>query len=578
MNDGPDGVTSAGGGGVRAAFLLSLATGCGDQGAATPTDGGLPVVPPTSDATDTPAAPRGEEGSVMVIQRQARHPAIPADVTVAAVFTDSLRNWVNLPACLSRRAEDTYCLDELPVLDDTWESAQPYDDSILDPLVTRRVGDELIIGPWSIPWSFDAQAQLGSYFSEVTGASSGLIGVQFEGDDWAAFDSGPVLELPTLATVTEPDPTAFHVFTSEGPVPVRWEPGTGDVFLVLTTFFEERVYRLEDDGVYDLDLTDVELLDGDPVDLVLIRWNEAELLSGTDELGFIGISEQWIYGSYRDLGGRVELVANDLCVDAVEGDILQPGTYWGTTLGHADNLSGGGCTGFPSLGPEGFARVSIPPGGIATFSYTLPSDDASLYLVTNCVDAGTCLVGSDSTYASGTETVAWYNDTPDPLDAVLVLDAFKLSGLPAVTDIFVLDYTLSVVGGDILTDTCAEAISALPVGTGAFAGDLSGAANDLSPVAPCLLTPAQGGEGFAKVLVEDGQTLTVTANMPDSDTALYLVYNCVQAASCLLGANVATVGPETVTYTNTTGGLENIYIVVDSVNAAGPYNLDIDLN
>lgn len=537
----------------------------------------------TSDTDDsTTYGPVGEAAAIALLQRAPRAGNLPADTTVVGIFTDSLRGWANLPMCVGQQLSETFCAESLPTAEDSWVPVVDYDDEVIDQVFTRRVGDEITVGPWTVPWFFDDEAQFGSYFGIVDPSlASGPLDLAWPGGDWDPFTEVDVLALPPAIEVLEPDPLAYHAFTDQAPVALSWVPASsGIVLLAVSTWVEDRLYLLEDDGSFSLDLGELGIDDGEPVDLMLGRWTtEIFQTNEGNSVHFSAQSDQWIYGSWRELDGRTELVPADACaaVDALES--VQPGSYWGDMLAFGNQIDpglAGSCTGFPAQGADGVVPIVVPAKGLLTASYVLPNDDASLYLVETCANPDTCVVGSDTAYVGWEESLTWFNDSDVDAELYLVLDSYLYNGLPSISDIFLLDLSLDVLGGDVLHDACADAMLAPAVGAGSFAGDLSDTVSDLDP-APFCAAPAPGGDGMVKVTLAAGQTLTATASMPDADLVVYALYHCTVPASCVAGSDATVGGTESISYTNTSGVQENLYLVLDSTGLSAGYNLDITL-
>lgn len=111
---------------------------------------------------------------------------------------------------------------------------------------------------------------------------------------------------------------------------------------------------------------------------------------------------------------------NDLCVDAIP---LEVGTTVGTWLGSSNELSPAApsCTNFPETGADVFYSVSLDAGQTLTVSIAAGAPaDASLYLVTDCADATTCVAGADA--GGGLESLTYTAE--DDVDLFLVVDQF----------------------------------------------------------------------------------------------------------------------------------------------------------
>ncbi len=113
---------------------------------------------------------------------------------------------------------------------------------------------------------------------------------------------------------------------------------------------------------------------------------------------------------------------HDICDDAVLfcGDV---------SIYCLDNTTGmtndydpgyGGCTGYTAAGPDVVYRIVLLPGGTIDASMD-GAFDASLYMVTDCADpAGSCVVGSDSSY--GDEAISFLS--PDGGIYYLIADGY----------------------------------------------------------------------------------------------------------------------------------------------------------
>jgi spore coat protein CotH len=91
------------------------------------------------------------------------------------------------------------------------------------------------------------------------------------------------------------------------------------------------------------------------------------------------------------------------------------------------------CTDWTAAERELLYSLAVPDGAGITVTMT-PTGvgyvDASLYLLTDCLDFGRtgCVAGSDVSYGGGPETVAWTNDTGADLDVFIVADAYEGCG------------------------------------------------------------------------------------------------------------------------------------------------------
>ena len=117
-------------------------------------------------------------------------------------------------------------------------------------------------------------------------------------------------------------------------------------------------------------------------------------------------------------------------------------------------------------------------------------------------------------------------------------------------------------------DTCGASV---PVGPGAWWGDLSGAPAALDPgIAGCTGYAATGPEGRLAVTLAPGEALTATFDLLDADGALYVVEACADADTCAVGSDRGGAGAtEALTYANTGATVETLYLILDSWDAGG---------
>jgi hypothetical protein len=362
-----------------------------------------------------------------------------------------------------------------------------------------------------------------------------------------------------------------HDFFDSMPIHLEWEPGSeGDIYLLATTPIEQRLWLLEDTGSYDLDLGSLGLKEGDTVDLVLGRWSHATVDHDGHEVVIDVQSNQMIRGSWRTIGSRIEMLDSyDECVDAQSAPSAVPGNYYGELLGSTPDLNPTptGCTGFAATGIDRVVPIDLLPEDLLTVNYQLVSDDASLYLVTDCSNALSCLVGRDSGARGDVEQIVWFNDTGAELRVYAVLDAFN-----DVTDMYNLDIIIESLGGDILVPTCVDAIAQGPAAAGSYHGSISGYADLLEP---SCAAPATGAEGMTQILLQPGERLIAEVEAPSGDPKLYLLSNCAIGDSCFLASTTDSDEFETLEYVNTSFASQFMYLVLDADQNLDEYFLDI---
>jgi hypothetical protein len=97
-------------------------------------------------------------------------------------------------------------------------------------------------------------------------------------------------------------------------------------------------------------------------------------------------------------------------------------------------------------------------------------------------------------------------------------------------------------------DACADAV---PLTEGTVNGTWVGTVNDISPPQSCTGFPEVGGDVFYSVSLAAGETLTVSIDQPNhgADSALYLVTDCTNGATCVAGEDTNPNQPESLSYT-----------------------------
>ena len=124
--------------------------------------------------------------------------------------------------------------------------------------------------------------------------------------------------------------------------------------------------------------------------------------------------------------------------------------------------------------------------------------------------------------------------------------------------------------GAIFEPTCVDAIARGPAESGTYQGYVGANPNRLVP--ECW-PQSDGGEGLTQVFLLPDQTLdaeVTTEGAPNA--ALYLLYNCSIADSCL------DVAPSKhLVYQNQSGASEFLYLVLDGPPGLDGYVLDLSI-
>jgi hypothetical protein len=489
------------------------------------------------------------------------------------MFVETRRSVLNLAQCVA--SSSSFCVEQIPLAPGSSVVATSFDPSLLDDLATRNVGSPLTLGDWSADYVRDRNSGLGYYYSFVSNTKlpDGPVGLSFPGDDWDGHDGADELAPPTKMNVLSPDPMVDTDFFSNAPIHLEWEPGdSGGVYLYAKTPVAQTLYYLEDTGSYDLDLHALHLSNGDQVDLILGRWAVTNLDLDGNSVNVEIQSNQSLRGTWRTIGSRDDFYdLYDECIDAETAPSAVPGNYHGDLRGSTADLDPGptGCTGHSATGIDAVVPIDLQPDDLLTVNYQLVSDDASLYLVTDCEDVDTCLDGRDATGKGDVEQVSYYNDSGGPLRVYAVLDSFA-----QVTDFFNLDIYIDSLGGDVLVPTCVDAIAQGPAPSGSYHGSMAGFPDFLEP--DCAGAPI-GAEGMTQVLLQPGETLSADVETPSGDPRLYLLSNCAIGDSCVLAKDASTDTKESIVYVNGTTSSQYLYLVVDGATDLGDYFLDITI-
>lgn len=261
-----------------------------------------------------------------------------------------------------------------------------------------------------------------------------------------------------------------------------------------------------------------------------------------------------------------------------------------------------GCTGFSSNGPEAFYEVRGSAGDILTV--TMDADfDPSLYLLSECGNASSCLAGSDN--LSGAETVSvvldgspvfvvadgfsssdvgTYNldiqiDSPNCIPNQI--DSCDSGQIPVCNSLGLQEYhdcSSLACNGDACAnpngDTCFEAI---PVPTGG--GTFSFVANDLTDTnsTNCSGTSAPGVDARLEIAGAVGEIVTVTMTPSGSGNAIvYALDSCSETATCLAGANTTTSGAETLQFALTS--TDPVIVVADFSSSFTDSDFTVDVS
>jgi len=393
------------------------------------------------------------------------------------------------------------------------------------------------------------------------------LGMSFEGD-WGSYAGQGDLVFPTTMRTYAPDPMdSFSLMTGES-VTFEWEPGEGGVQLIALGTTEDRMWALDDDGSFTLDMATAGLTESGWVAFILQRtaWHE-ELINGAS-IWYQATDQQWFEGEFSavDLGSRQELVPSDTCGDAVP--TVGAGQHFGQLADFADDLDpgGDGCTNWSASGPDGFVAIQVGAGQYLSASYDLPRNDASLYLLTDCADATTCLVGTDDAM-DAPEAIWWLNDTGLEQTVYLALDAYSDAGL------FLLDVEIADYREPDMADDCAGAGALTPLTSGRWFGSFDVGGDSIDPTAStCQLGPVAPGRQDRVLRVDLGVDERFTATVSRSESvAMLLLTDCTDLSTCVEG-DAERGYDANISYFNGSGAPQTLELVLDGT---GVFQLDV---
>jgi len=538
----------------------------------------------TSSSGDTAGQPPPQTTALadIVIELNEASPLRPANTRMLGVFTEPSTEISNLAQCLGG---EQFCIrGPRPTTIDTSVDVEAFDPVMLKSIETVAAGDSLHLGSFSAAHLFDSASDLHMYSYGVSGVAlpEAPLDLQVPGDRWPPQSFEQVVDLPDPVGLRFLDPQVRQDFVDTDGIPLRWLPGEpaeegaaadegagavgapGEMFLLVETPNRKRLQRLADTGRYDLDLSGAGLADGDIVDLMLGRWTRGEVTRDGYATAITIQRNQRLSGVWRSIGVREPITLSDTCLEAQGTAGLDDGYYEGRFDPPTSDVDPGdlGCTGRAAAGADGILPIDVRPQHELTLRYQLPDAEASLYLLTDCADTSTCLEASDGL---GPETIRWTNESGDLVRVYAVLDT-----VGAAAGEFRLDVRRRALGGDVLVNSCIEAIGQGPIGPGFFEGNLLDHANLLPsyPAGPCE-GQRLGGEGIAAVILGGGATLDISTAGSVGDPGIHILSNCSIAASCVA------LGTDSLTYTNDSAFERTVYIVLDAELGIDQYRLNV---
>ena len=569
---------------ARLSLALSIACNTGADGDGDPTD--LPATTDTAEPTTTTPDtgwPEGDFGSLMIVEDPQR------GLGLYGLFVNQQPGFDNLAYCA---IEERVCVNGFPADLDT---TAPYNPTqVFDPVFSqyRYVGDTVQLGPYSAELYSNSETGLAFYYAQLGDVelSLGPMGVTF-GGQWGDYSGGNDIAIGEPIEVIYPRAGATARTTNAAYLPIEWIPTPGEGAVHLFAQVGDPPYLglqwwLEDDGYFALPIDEILLGGLDPtyIGFTLERWNTGVVSHHGHTLEITHITGLEFGADYDYVGSRTYLEPSDNCAQAVNNIVIDDiGThsYWGRMTGYdldvPDQCGLGGGSG------AGLVAVSLPPLTAMAASYNLPkgdalviptSRDAALWLTDDCSVSNACLAGSNVNDDFVEELVSYFNpSTTEDLVVYIVLGGDDSTG-----DIFWLDVEVSQLFDPNLSDECLEATQSAGLAEGGYYSEEVSFLDGLNPGIACTNSQTPGPDAMNKVTLQAGQTLTASVQMPGSDPALYLLYNCTQPQTCAVGADANFGMAEQLVYSNTSGFQENLYIVVDTKGTPmQPYFLTLDL-
>lgn len=159
--------------------------------------------------------------------------------------------------------------------------------------------------------------------------------------------------------------------------------------------------------------------------------------TGTYYLKVIPYSASYTGSYVLNIGAPVPPPANDTCANAIAVPFQEGWTLATTTTGATNdyNPTSTGCTGYAATGPDIVFTVTLENEQEITISWAPVTFDASLYILTDCADMASCVVGADDAVSGGAEVVSFQNTTGVTTTYYIICDAYGTGSGPATLSI-----------------------------------------------------------------------------------------------------------------------------------------------
>jgi len=545
-------------------------------------DGTLP--PPPVGTTDDTGWPPGQVGHMHLWNQ------ITTGRTRAyAVFSQNDFSFPNFAQCA---VESSVCFPPFQPIDDPPEIIDQ-DDFDQENVSTVFAGFEVEFGPYTLPYVENPQNGFGSYSRDVSGqpVPLGWVGVSWSGA-WKPYEGTEDLYVSPPIEMIAPPPGSHIRFENGEQLVIEWLPtGEGDVTIAVAPSENDwLLFHVEDDGYHafdvDLDLGLTE--DTEDVTFTLTRWNKNELRKYGHVVELSAASEASFTSTYNNIGTRTRILPADECTEAQGALPLGTGNYWGFLDAYTSDLDpinfGAPCPPetnlSDSLGKDALVKIELDPYESVNVDYnTYPPLSAATYLLEDCNDANSCIIGADvSDNAGDHEFVSYFNNSDDRQTLYLGLDSSDKDD-----GVFTLDMEVTELADPEMYDECVDAkdpaaVTTAGPGNWSYFETFTAYTQDSNPgTGGCTSSSLGGNDAIMVIEIPTQMTLSVLVTMDNGDPGIYLLYDCDNPSFCPVGSD-ASLGPEEkFSYQNVTGDTERVYLVVDSKSGLQPFFLSVDI-
>lgn len=295
--------------------------------------------------------------------------------------------------------------------------------------------------------------------------------------------------------------------------------------------------------------------------------------SGGDQLVFVVVDSGATTGGVFSILATVDTppAEGDRCETAIA--VTSGASVNGTTVNFTNDYSAGtNCaSSTASAGTDVVYKIDVPAGQRLTATLTPTAGfDASLSLVAgpaaSCnASPRVCLASAAVAGAGVAETASYLNATTATQTVFMIVDSPAGAG-----NTFSLQAT---VGAPPPGDVCASAVT-LTANTALMGQTTVGFGNDYTGGTGCS-TASGGPDALYKIDVPNNQMVSVAVTpVAGFDPSVSLLVGATACDAtprvCVAGANSAAAGAvETAAYANVSGGVQTIFVVVDSASATG---------